>query len=486
MTRSVLLIPFLAIGGCTVIGPSYNPPEANEYASSSFIEGEGYIDAAPGARWWRAFGDPALDALVAEALAANNDLGEAIATVNAARAQVGLARLDRLPFDTITATYTRQRQSASTLGAGFGDAFGDNLGSEPLPSFETFSLSAAANWEVDLWGRVTRTINIARADLEAAEAQLADVQSIVIAETVDAYVALRGAEAQLAVAQQNVENQRETVSLVTVRRDAGRGSDLDVDRAVAQLATTEAVVPPLEAAVAAERYRLGVLLGRTPQEVLALSEHAADLPVVQQSVPVGDVAGLLRRRPDIRAAERRLASASERIGLNVVSAFPTIQLTGSVGVQSIEFDEPFSEEALNFAYGPAISWSLTDLLRARQRVAAASARAQAAFEAYERTVLSALAETETALASQRAAQAQVQALATADSASTDAARLARLRFENGAADFLEVLDAERRQLEAADQLAAAKTRAAQAQVTVFRALRAGPTVVVEREARPRP
>ncbi len=470
-----LLLAVLA--GCAVIGPDYEEPDPVP-GGTGFVEVEGYAEGPPLSGWWTAFDDPQLDELVAIALAENNQLGVAVANVNEARARVGLARLDRLPFDTISSAYVRQRQSATTVAAGFGGGDGFDFGDGTLPTIEIFSLSSAASWEVDLWGRVTRSIAIAEANLGSVQAQLADLQTIVIAETADAYISLRGVEAQLAVARRNAENQRETVDLVTVRRDAGRGTDLDVERARAQLATTVAAIPPLEALAASERYRLGVLIGTTPQRVTEITAAEAPLPAIEAALPIGDVGALIRRRPDIRVAERSLEAAVEAIGLQMTSAFPRVQLTASVGVQSIEFEDTFTERAINFSYGPTITWSLTDLLRFRQRVMAASANAEGAFENYERTVLNALAETETALAEQRAAHRQLEALEEAERSSSEAARLARLRFDSGAADFLTVLDAERRQLEAATQLASARTRTARAQVTVFRTLRAGPDLIV--------
>ncbi|MCQ8184491.1 efflux transporter outer membrane subunit [Parvularcula maris] len=478
-----VLIAAVLLGGCTIIGPDYEEPSTEGYTDGAFLESEGYASEAPLSDWWTAFDDESLDAFVALAIAQNNELGAALANVNAARAQVGLRRLDRLPFDTITSVYNVQRQSATTLAAGFGDEGGFDIGDELLPTIDIFSISAAASWEVDLWGRITRGINVAEARFGEAQAQLADLQTIVIAETVDAYIGLRGTQEQLDVARENARNQRETVKLVTARRDAGRGTDLDVERAQSQLAVTLAAIPPLEAAVAQERYRLGVLVGETPARIAAMTQENRPLPSIERALPVGDMSALLERRPDIRAAERSLAAATEEIGLQMTSAFPRVQLLGGIGVQSVEFENTFTEQAINFSYGPSITWSLTDLLRFRQTVRAASARAEGAFDTYEQTILSALAETETALASQRAAQRQLVALAEAERASTAAARLARLRFENGASDFLAVLDAERRQLEAATDLAAARIGTARAQITVFRTLRAGPGLMVA-EAQP--
>ena len=471
--RRLLILPLLA--GCTAFGPDYDPPVPNAY--DAFVEAEGYDAAPASARWWTAFGDPELDRLVGLALARNNDVGAALANVNAARAQVGLARLDRLPFDTLSASYTESRQSAGVIGANFpGGADIDG----PLPNNDVLNLGIAASWEIDLFGRVTRSIRRAEAELGGAQATLADLQTVVIAETADAYVAMRGLQAQLAVARDNAANQAETVRLVTVRQAAGRGTDLDVERARAQAAVTRALVPVLEAEARAAAYRLGTLVGVRPEEAAVILAASAPLPLIAGDLPIGDPGALLRRRPDVRAAERDLAAATQGIGLEISSAFPLVSLTGAISSQTIGTDGVFTEDALAFSYGPQVAWSLTNLLRARQRIEAARARAGGRFDAYEQTVLLALAETETALASQRAQRQRLDELTEAERASAAAARLARLRFDAGASDFLAVLDAERRRLEAADALAATRTQAARSQVAVFRALRAGvPTLYAD-------
>ncbi len=477
---TILAAGALAIAGCAVIGPDYEAPSLSSFGEAGFINSDGYATDAALASWWTLFGDAQLDAMIAEGLAENRSLGAAIANVNASRAQWGLARLNRLPTDTATGSYLESRQGSAVFAASTG------LGSAaPFPTNDISTVDIAAVWEVDLFGRVTRTINVAKADLGEAQALLADLSAIIAADIAEAYVTVRGLSAQVSVARENVANQLSTVELTQATRDAGRGTDLDVERAKAQLAGTRALIPVLEASIAAASYRLGVLTGRTPEEITALlaassgeeSVTAANLPLVVKPIPIGDTGAFLRRRPDIAASERALASATERIGLNLSEAFPRVDLIGQAGYQAVGFNDQFSASALNFSAGPSITWSITNLVRARQTVRAARAGAEAAFNAYEGAVLAALAETESALIRQRSLQAQLVELTEAERASGEAARLARLRYENGATDFLEVLDAERRDLEAADRLAAARTDLAQAQVAVFRSLRAGPVAV---------
>jgi multidrug efflux system outer membrane protein len=468
-TKLSALAALLMSGGCTVIGPDYQAPDRAAMTSEGFINAEGYAPAEPLATWWTLFKDDTLSGLVISGLSENRTLGAALANVNAARAQWGLARLNRLPFDTVGASYLQNRQSSVLTGANFGIG-----GGEPFPTNDVSDVNISASWEVDLFGRVTRTINAARADLGESQALLSDLQAVIAADIVDAYVNLRGLQDQLAVARRNIENQSAVLNLTEVIRDAGRGTDLDVELAKAQLSSVRATVPGLEGQIATVTYALGALTGKTPEQITAAIAAPAPLPQIEGAIAIGDPASLLRRRPDIAARERALASATENIGLNIVEAFPRIDLIGQGGYQALGFQNQFSANALNFSAGPSVSWSLSNLLRARQRVKAARAGAEAAFNDYEGAILSALAETESAFATQARAQEQLVELTEAERASANAAKLARLRYENGATDFLSVLDADRRDIEAADRLAAARTATVRSQVAVFRALRAGP------------
>lgn len=461
----------LALGACAPFGPHYRAPETAGFETPAFINQDAYEATEPSSAWWTAFGDQTLNDLVLMGLAENKTLRAAVENVNASRAAVGLARLDRAPFDQLSSSYLRSRSGSAVFAASTG--LGSGGGTFPTNDISTVSVNST--WEVDLFGRVTREINLAKADLGRSQADLADLQVTVISDIADAYVRLRGLQRRLKVASENAENQTSTLKLTEATRDAGRGTDFDVERAKAQLSGTRATIPPLEAEIAATTYALGVLIGKTPAEITALLNASADLPAITSSIAIGDPAALLRRRPDIRVQERALASATERIGLNIADAFPRVELIGNGGFQAIDFENQFGPKALNFSFGPSISWSLTNIIRARSRVNAASASARAAFAGYEQTVLAALAETESALKRQGSLQKQLADLREAKRASGEAARLAEFRYQNGATDFLSVLDAQRRELEAAESLAAAETAAAQSQVAVFRALRAGPT-----------
>ena len=452
------------VSACAVIGPDYESPDPMPVVSSpqTFVnEGRTTVSAPPLARWWEAFDDPVLNDLAARLVDHNRDLRGALERLNTARAAYGLARLDRLPTDTASASWTRSHSAAVN---------NNQLGSRTRNQTE---LSIGAAWEVDLFGRVTRQIRIARAGLDEAGALLADLHIVLLADLADAYLSYRGAEVELAVARHFARNQLDTLTLTRTRREVGRGTDLDVERAAAQLSETRAAIPPLEAQMRTQAYRIGVLVGVAPADSAALFDRKVRLPLISKPLAIGDPAALLRRRPDIAAAERALAASTERVGVTLAEAFPQISLTGSVGSLSADVSDIAGTGALQFALGPTLNWSLTNLIRLKDRMAGARAQSREALAAYEQTVLLALAETETALSRQAAFRRQLIHLDAARKATANAARLARLRYENGAEDFLTVLDAERRALEAARALTVARAETARAEVEVFRALRAG-------------
>ncbi len=467
MTPRRHLLAALLLGtlsACLSVGPDHVAPDPGGFAPAAYEYGEAYGEALPLANWWTAFDDPVLADLVNEGLARNRTLAAAAANLEAARAELGLARKNRLPTDETEATLQETRFSAASSPF---------AGGQSLPNVSLVSLGTGAGWEVDLFGRVRRTIEIASADLGAAEADLADLRIVIAADIADTYMALRGGQARLGVARRNADAQRETLDLTTTIRDLGSGTDLDVQRARAQLATTLSTVPALEADVETAANALAFLTGRVPENLSGLVAAGAPVPVLDRPINIADPASLLRRRPDILAAERQLAAATSGIGLVIAEAFPRLDLIGSVSLQSDGFSGFGSAPSLAFAGGPSLTWSLTNMLRAGDRAAAASARAEAAFALYEETVLAALAETESALSRLSRLQEQALRLQEAETASGEAARLARFRYERGASGFLEVLDSELRALEAADRRVVAEIGIARAQVALFRALRAG-------------
>ena len=464
--RHVVLMLLSLLVGCTSLGPDYEKPDSGATAEAEFLYVGEYDTEAPLADWWTAFEDPILNGLVDRGLAQNNSLRAAVSNLVAARAALGLAKTERLPVDSDTVTTQKLRTpSASSV-------FSDGT---PLPTIDLVSIGTDVSWEIDLFGRVTRTIEIARAQSEASFAQLVDLQSVIIADIADAYMDLRGAQAQLGVTEGNALVQSETLELTEVMQKAGRGTDLDVEQARAQLETTRATIPPLQARIVSAANEIATLTGQRPSDVTELTDITAPLPLIQTALAIGSPAQLLRRRPDVAMSERNLAAAVSGIGLEMANAYPQVSLVGGISLNSDGISNLTTEAALGFNYGPSISWSLANLYRARSLIASAKAEADAAFADYEQALLVALAETETALNLQAQLQKQLSHLELAEDSSLEAARLSQIRFRAGRSSFLQVLDAQGRALVASDQRVAAETDIARAQVAVFRALRAGPS-----------
>ncbi len=451
----IALLSAVAVAACAV-GPDYRRPHTEVAASFANAEATTFSSQEAQAAFWRQFDDDTLNTLVAAALTSNHDLRIALGRLAEARALRRQSLYDFAP--TITASGSHQTQKFPKVETGF-----PYTASYYDASFDAF-------WELDLFGRVRRGVEATTADLQGTEAGLRDAQVSVIAEVARTYFELRGDQARLEVARRNVANQQETLQLTNARFDAGRGTELDTSRARAQLSTTLSTIDPLEAAVSRSIHRLSVLTGREPNALQTLLSSPRELPPLPRMVAVGDPETLLRRRPDIRVAERQLAASNARIGVAVGDLFPNVTFVGSFGFDAASLSGLGTAESRAYTIGPGISWAAFDLGRVRAQVAAQRAHTDTALAQYEQTVLRALEETENALVTHARTRDEVLHTADAAEASATAARLARTRYEGGAVDFLEVLDAERTQLEAEDHLAQSRTDAATTLVAVYKAL----------------
>jgi multidrug efflux system outer membrane protein len=458
----VLIIVSLAalLGGCAV-GPDYVKPKTPVAASFQSAESTTYSPEQVQLQFWKQFDDPTLNQLVDDALDANHDLRIALGHLVEARAARHQAMFDFAPTVTASGGYTKQQVPAvaSPVGVGY--------------TYELYDAGFDAVWELDLFGRIRRENEAARADLQGAEATLHDAQVSVIAEVARTYFELRGAQNELAVARRNVENQQETLRVTSARLDAGRGTELDTSRAQAQLSTTLSTIAPLEASISRSIHRLGVLTGRNPNALTDLLSPSRDLPGLPQIAGVGDPAAMLRRRPDIRVAERQLAASTARIGVAVGDLFPKVSFTGNFGYMSNALRSLGESGTRDYQIAPGITWAAFDLGRVRAQVAAAHAHADVDLATYQKTVLEALEETENSLVTHARARDRLLHSDAAARASATAAGLARTRYEGGIVDFLEVLDAERTQLQAEDQLAQSRTDAMTSLVAVYKALGGG-------------
>jgi outer membrane protein, multidrug efflux system len=418
--------------------------------------------------WWRGFQDDRLQQLVELTLAHNHDLRVATARLREARALLSETTFERYPTVTSQGSYTRERTSKDqTLPGADRD-------------FELYDVGFDARWELDFFGRVRRSIEAGAADVGAAEASRRDVIVSLLAEVARNYFELRGTQHRLAVARQNAENQRQTLELRRALLEGGRGTELDTSRAAAQLQSTLASIPPLETAIKAAMYRLGVLIGQPPTALEPELSVPQPLPPLPRRVALGRPADLLRRRPDIQVTERNLAAATARVGIATADLFPRITLAGSVALQATSLTGLGKSGSETFAIGPGIFWAAFDLGRVRARIRAADARTEAALAQYEQRVLLALEDTENALVNFTREQERRDALWASAQASAKAQNLARERYQSGVADFLTVLDAERTLLTAQDQLEDSATRTATALVAVYKALGGGWEIAPER------
>lgn len=452
------------IAGCAV-GPDYQTPKTNvPGAFANSPTNTLPADEAALATWWRGFKDARLDALIEQAITNNHDVRIATANLHEARALRGLARWDLLPTVQANGGYTHTLASKAAAPPGV---------SRDDREQEFYDASFDALWELDLFGRVRRSVQAANADLAAVEASRLDTLVVVTAEVARSYLELRGLQNQLAVARKNADLQAETLKLTQQRLDGGRGTDFDVSRSRSLLGLTRSTIPPLEAAIEKTMYRIAVLTGQQPVALKTELSAAAPLPVELPALTASDPSTLIRRRPDIRAAERYLAATTARIGVATGDLFPRVTFIGRIGLEANTFSGLDQASADTWSFGPRITWAALDLGRVRSRIQAADARAEAALAYYEKAVLSALEETEGALKDFAQEQAQEYHLQDSAQASQQAASLARQRYEAGATDFLTVLDAERTLLEAQNRLAVSQTRTATAYVAVFKALGGG-------------
>lgn len=451
------LAPAFLLTACAV-GPDYQAPQTAP-ASLAASASAGYDRTRFETAWWRQFDDPTLSRLVQQALEGNRELRVAFARFKAARALRDDAANDQLPVVTARA------------GAEIGKAQQPGF-SEQRVQVDRYDLGLDMAWELDLFGRIQRQIEASEAHSEAAEAELYQLQVSLIAELVDAYGNLRGAQLRERIARDNLHNQQESRALTAQLRDAGVGSELDVLRSDARLAATEASLPQLQAEEARARHRIATLLGQRPEQLDAdLSPQP--LPAIAKALPVGDPAELLRRRPDVRVVERRLAAATANVGVATADLFPRVSVAGFLGFTAGRGSQLGAAAANAWSVAPTISWAAFDLGSVRARLRGSEAEAEGALAQYEQQVLLALEETENAFSDYGKRQQRLVSLVRQAEASRAAAEQAAIRYREGAADFLVLLDAERERLAAEDAQAQAEIELYRGIVAIYKALGGG-------------
>ncbi len=458
MYKALLAASAAALLASCTVGPRHRVPEMP--IPVQFDQAPAEATAQPaGSKLWSGFGSAELDALIARALEANTTIAQAAARLNETRSLSGLSHYSWFPTTTAVADSEEAQISSQ-------DPFAPPGGLRT----ETYRAGFDASWEIDLFGGLRNENRSIKRRVERDAASLADARLSIVAETAQSWFALLGARERLALRRRQLENLQENVGILKARMDVGDSNALDYMLSEAQMRSVAASVPQAEAELVREEQRLAVLTAwpiRTLRTSLSPETPMPELPVL---VATGTPEEWLKRRHDIRAAERELAAFSSDVGDEIAEYFPKITLLGSFGWTANDRDQIGNADSERWAYGPSISWSFLNFGRVRQYVKAAEARRDGAIARYQETVLTALEETENALAGFRTANRSEDELRAGAAAASEAARLARLRYDAGAGDFLSVLDAERTQIDLEDQHVQAATRRATALAALYKAL----------------
>jgi outer membrane protein, multidrug efflux system len=436
-----LMAAFWVLTGCAAVGPDYVPPAMTASpAWNTPLQGGVTADAHSQnlTTWWRTLNDPDLSGLIERAVAGNRDLKKAGARVREARARRGASQADLYPTLDASGSVTRSRGSSETGSAATRDLFSAGLD---------------ASWEIDLFGGVRRSIEAADADLQAAGEDLHDTLVSLLAEVALNYLDLRTSQARLAVTVESLKTQEETYSLALWRFQAGLSDELAVQQARYSMENSRAQIPALRHAISESLNRLAVLLGDQPGTVHAQLEAARPIPGIPPDAVVGVPADLLRQRPDVRRAERQLAAQTARIGVATAELYPKLRLSGSIGLDALNFSGLFNAGSVASSGSAGLSWKVFDAGAIRRNIAVQSALQEQYLLAYESAVLAALEEAENAISAYAREQQRRQALGEAVRSAGAAAELARIKYQTGLTDFLTLLEAERSLLNFRDQLA---------------------------------
>jgi NodT family efflux transporter outer membrane factor (OMF) lipoprotein len=476
---SLSILVLITLAGCKAVGPDYTPPRPAMPEQFVGLSGPGAMHStettadplAPGAiaSWWTSLNDPVLSGLIDRAIAGNLDLRLAEARLREARALRGIEDTRRFPTVDATAGASRRRDSENTGQPGIG-----------TDDVNNFQIGVDASWELDVFGGIRRSIEAADADLMAAEEDRRAILVSLAAEVALNYVELRQFQQRRFVADNSIKTQRDTVDLTRSRLDAGLAAELEVAQSQAQLATRLSQRPPLLTGERAAMYRIGVLLGQHPGALMGElstdappAEASTLIPKTTAAIAAGLPSDLLRRRPDIRRAERRIAGATARVGVATADLFPRFSLTGAFGLEAEELDPLFDSTSRTWLIGPAVRWNIFDRARIHRTIDAANEREQQALLAYEQTVLVALEDVENALIRLANEQERNTALKGAVASNRRAVDLADERYRSGVGDFLDVLDGQRLLYDSEDALVASDAELTRAVIALYRALGGG-------------
>lgn len=458
---SLLAAALLFLTGCATVGPDYRPPQTQvSPAWSSSLEG-GLTDQADPqklAAWWTSLNDPELTVLIEQAVAGNRDLQKAAARVREARARRGLSQTALYPAVDGSGSVARSRGSAETGSAATSDLYSAGLD---------------ASWEIDLFGSVRRSIESKDADLAAAGEALRDTLVSLTAEVATNYVDLRTSQGRLDLTEASLKSLEETYNLTLSKWKAGLGDELAVQQARYNLESTRSQLPTLRTSIAEAKNRLSILFGEQPGSLDKRLRPTAPIPVIPASVAVGIPADILRQRPDVRRAERQLASQTAQIGVATAELYPKLKLSGSIGLEALTLGGLFNSSSATPGGLAGISWRVFDTGAVRRNIEIQTAIQEQYLIAYEAAVLNALEETENVLVGYAQEQQKRRSLAEAVKAAEKAVGLAQIKYKAGLSDFTTVLETERSLLNFRDQLVQSDGTVVSNLIKLYKALGGG-------------
>jgi len=461
--------------GC-LVGPNDERPFMKLPALWSGVDEKSEVGAGQGAKsdlaqWWQSFDDSALNEIVEQALASNLDEKIAIARIREERAYLASSRGALLPSVGLDGSYTRQRYSANTPFGEFPQA---------IPREEDmYEAGFDASWELDVFGGLRRGVEASQAELAASIENARDVRVTLLAEAARDYVAVRTLQRRLLITRENVRDENDSLGLTQARFRMGFAPELDVIQARSLLETTQAQVPELESELAQTDHRISVLLGREPDALNARLSDMAPIPgiadpgAIAVRIPAGLPSDLLRRRPDIRGAEREVAAATARVGVATADLYPKFYITGAAGLESISTSDFFAGASRMWTVGPTMRWPIFEGGRIRAYIEARNAQEEQALLIYQKTVLNALAEVEDALVGYAKERTRHRALADSAQDFKRSEMLARERYEEGYANYLDVLEAQRSLYAAQDALAQSDQQLIDYLIAIYKALGGG-------------
>jgi NodT family efflux transporter outer membrane factor (OMF) lipoprotein len=480
ISPKLLALPLLACVAACTVGPNYKGPPSvasDALTRKAFVRADDTTtSAAPGlANWWEGLADPVLNGLVQDALTHNPDIDIAQARIRAATAQMQQHQAERLPSASANATYLHARLPGVDLGGSSSDS-GSGSGSESessVSSLNFYNVGANASWEVDLFGGTRRAIEQSRATADARFADLADAQVSLSAQVAQAYVNLRDTQERVRLNARSIELQKQALGLTQQRFNAGTASSLDVERLQSQLDTTEAQDLPLHADIAAYLNQLATLIGREPGALDAQLSDAAAIPLPPASVAVGDPAGLIAHRPDIRAAERTLAASTAGVGVSEAKRFPRLSFMGLLGLGGTNIGDVVDPDMFTALIAPSISWSFLDFGRTAAAVHQSEAQRDEADARYRKAVLAALQDAETSLARFGNARKQLVTLFRAEASAERSATLNGQRVKAGTSSTIDQIAVERQRLSAATSVSQGKAALTNSYIAVQKSLGLG-------------